>query len=248
MKSTILQPQLHFVLFTKNEELSILKVIADLKKTISTLNLNSSKIIVMDDSQDSTPEIAQAAGATVLKGEKKGLGKAFFQAVKFCFRDGADVIVTLDGDGQVASYEVEKFLKTLEESGADLVIGSRFLERSLIKYKYPKANRYGVKVLSMYLSFMTGQRITDSHGGIRAMRSEVARDLEMFGSHTYVQESILDARFKGYKIVEIPSQWEPRLHGSSRVVRSIPKYVRKTLPVLIRKSFQMWLKPHRTPR
>jgi hypothetical protein len=75
------------------------------------------------------------------------------------------------------------------------------------------------------------------------MIPEVAMDLEILGTQTYVQESIVDAAETGYRIIEIPSVWKPREHGQSRVVGSIPKYVFYTLPILILRSGQhiRWL-------
>jgi hypothetical protein len=58
------------------------------------------------------------------------------------------------------------------------------------------------------------------------------------GSHTYVQETIIDAAEKGFRIVELASVWQPRLHGKSRVVSSIPRYVFYTLPILMLRSGQ----------
>ena len=75
------------------------------------------------------------------------------------------------------------------------------------------------------------------------MRPEVVADLEILGTHTYVQETIIDAVEKGHRVVEIPSDWHQRGSGESRVVRSIPKYVFYTLPILLLRSGQhiRWL-------
>ena len=68
------------------------------------------------------------------------------------------------------------------------------------------------------------------------MKPEVAKNLELIGTHTYVQEAIIDAHEKGFRILEIPSAWNKRRHGKSRVVFSIPNYIFYTLPVLILRS------------
>ncbi len=70
------------------------------------------------------------------------------------------------------------------------------------------------------------------------MRPAVVAELEMVGTHTYVQETIIDAFEKGFRIIEIPSVWKKRENGKSRVLRSIPLYVFYTLPVLILRSGQ----------
>jgi hypothetical protein len=85
---------------------------------------------------------------------------------------------------------------------------------------------------------LTGLPLTDSHGGIRAMVPDVVRELQLIGSHTYVQETIIDAVEKGFRVVELPSVWRKRAFGTSRVVRNIPKYIAYTLPVLLLRSGQ----------
>ena len=70
------------------------------------------------------------------------------------------------------------------------------------------------------------------------MRCAVAEELEILGTHTYVQETIIDANEKGFRISEIPSVRRQRKHGQSRVVGSIPKYVFYTLPILLLRSGQ----------
>jgi hypothetical protein len=68
------------------------------------------------------------------------------------------------------------------------------------------------------------------------MTPAVVQELQMIGTHTYVQETIIDAAEKGFRIVELPSAWRPRAHGKSRVVGSIPKYVFYTLPIILLRS------------
>ena len=69
------------------------------------------------------------------------------------------------------------------------------------------------------------------------------QELEMLGTHTYVQETIIDAYEKGFRIIEIPSIWKKRKVGKSKVVGSIPTYIFYTLPILIIRSKQhiKWL-------
>jgi len=148
-----------------------------------------------------------------------------------------DVILSVDGDGQADIVtELPMFLQPVIDDTADLVLGSRFKESGLVDYKYRAKNRLGTRILVGMLKRRTGLPLTDSHGGIRAMHPDVARELEMIGTHTYVQETIVDAHEKGFRIVEIASRWLPRKHGKSRVVQSIPRYVLYTLPVLLVRS------------
>ncbi len=232
-------PRAAVVIPTRNEEQSIARVIAEIRSGFVGTRYNDIDIVLADDSSDRTRRVARALGAVVVPGGGEGLGVAMYRGLKAAARLSPDVIVAVDGDGQAdAVAEIKRFLAPIERDEADLVLGSRFLDRGLVKYPYRWINRFGTRVLSAFLRAQTGLPLTDSHGGIRAMRPEVAADLDLLGTQTYVQESILDAVEKGYRVTEIASVWRKREHGSSRVVGSIPKYILYTLPVLILRSGQ----------
>ena len=224
------------VLPTKNEESFIQEIIADIFSRLEYDGLYKPTIIVTDDSKDKTRQLANEAGAIVINGGGKGLGFAMYQGLKYALNFNPDYVVSCDSDGQIDLNEIQEFLKPLEIDEADLVISSRFLIPDLVFYKYRWINRLGVRILSKILSSFVGFKITDSHGGIRAMRASVVRELEMIGTHTYVQETIIDASDKGFRIKEIPSVWKKRREGKSRVVSSIPTYIFYTLPILIIRS------------
>jgi glycosyltransferase involved in cell wall biosynthesis len=224
------------VIPTRNEEDSIAAVVAEVREAAARL-AGDVRILVVDDSQDGTRAAAARAGAEVLSGGGVGLGTAMFRGLRVAASLDPDVIVSIDGDGQAdVTAELARFVEPVSTGLADLVVGSRFASEGLVHYSYRWRNRLGTRFLVHLLRRQTGLPLTDSHGGIRAMHARVARELELLGTHTYVQESIIDAVEKGYRVIEIPSAWRPRRHGSSRVVRSIPRYVFYTLPVLLLRS------------
>ena len=227
-----------FLIPTKNEEASVRDVIRSLRGSLDPSRFAPASLIVVDDSVDGTRRLARAAGAEVVVGGGRGLGSAMYEGLKTAANLPCDFIVTVDGDGQAEVAEVARFLQPLIDEEADLVVASRFLEKGSIKYRYRFINNFGTQVLAGMLRRLTALPLTDSHGGIRAMRREVAQELEMLGSHTYVQETIIDAVEKGFRVKELASVWKPRPHGSSRVVSSIPRYVFYTLPILVLRSGQ----------
>jgi glycosyltransferase involved in cell wall biosynthesis len=237
MKSTAIW-KICVVIPTRNEERTIERVVSDIRGALDPARFAEPVIVVVDDSTDRTRELAAQAGAKVIIGGGRGLGSAMFDGLKAALRSRPDFIVSVDGDGQADGAEIPRFLQPLIDGQADLVIGSRFADRGLIDYRYRLINRMGTLVLARILRGFTGLHITDSHGGLRAMRPEVAAELEMLGTHTYVQETIIDAAEKGFRIVEIASAWRKRGHGRSRVVGSIPRYVFYTLPILMLRSGQ----------
>lgn len=224
------------VIPTKNEQHSIRQVIDGIQKVVEDSGFGPPQILVADDSVDETGPIAKNAGATVIRAGGIGLGYAMAVGLRHASKTGCDYIVSVDGDGQADPSEIPAFLNKLETAPADLVLGSRFLKKDLIEYKYQWLNRVGVFVLSRLLKFFSGQKFTDSHGGIRAMRRQVVAELTLTGTYSYVQETIIDAVQRGYRVIEIPTVWRKRDHGSSRVVASIPRYAAHTLPVLLVKS------------
>lgn len=221
------------VIPTRNEQATIGAVIRDASDCIRKLDYNLVKVIVVDDSRDNTRAIAAKSGAEVINGGGRGLGWAMFKGLKKASTHDCDIIVAMDSDGQSDAKELEHFLKPIDSGEADMVLGSRFLGTGLVKYRYRFINRFGIRVLVFILRRLTGLKLTDSHGGLRAMRKEVAQELEMLGTHTYVQETIIDAVEKGFRVKEVPSIWLEREEGTSRVVGSIPTYVFYTLPILI---------------
>ena len=232
------RPTAVVVIPTKNEEHTIRAVIAEVREAFAALPYEL-EILITDDSTDSTRQIARDCGAHVVNGGGEGLGSAMYRGLKEALYLNPSVIVSIDGDGQTdARTEVPEFVRPILEQRADLVLGSRFARQGLVGYHYKSVNLIGTRILTWILRRMTGLPITDSHGGIRAMVPDVVRELQIIGSHTYVQETIIDAHEKGFRIIELPSVWRKRNFGQSRVVRSIPKYVAYTLPVLLLRSGQ----------
>lgn len=224
---------------TKNEENTVAAVIAEIREAFALLKYDRVTIVIVDDSTDGTREIARKNGAHVVNGGGDGLGAAMYRGLKEALYFDPTVIVAIDGDGQTdAKTEIPVFLKPIEEDRADLVVGSRFQREGLVGYRYRFLNLMGTRLLVWILRRLTGLPLTDSHGGIRAMVPDVIRELQLIGTHTYVQETILDASEKGFRIIELASVWRKREFGTSRVVGNIPKYIAYTLPVLLLRSGQ----------
>ena len=232
-----MKPIIHFVIPAKNEGRSIGAVIQGLKNQCEKNQYHCGQILVVSDSDDDTSARSLEAGATVLEGARRGLGVAMRNGLRNVSKD-CTVVVSLDSDGQVDLTEMAKFIEPILQNKADFVVGSRFKESNLLRYQYRMINRFGIFLLVNYLKIFADKNLTDSHGGYRAMTPKLAESLTILGSHTYVQETLVDAARKGFRIFEIPSAWDPRIHGGSRVLKSIPRYIYFTLPILILRAFQ----------
>ena len=224
------------VLPTRDETVTLEAVVSEIRAAFRTHELRPPTILISDDSHDGTRALAHKLGVQVVIGGGQGLGFAMLKGLKAAVNFKPDVIVSLDADGQSDPGEIMKVLEPIAKGEADMVVGSRFLEPGMIQYRYPLINRFGTLVLSWILRTITKLPLTDSHGGLRAMRAEVAMNIDIIGTHTYVQESIIDAHEKGYRIKEVASLWRKRVHGQSKVVHSIVRYIMYTLPVLVIRS------------
>ena len=226
------------VILTKNGEKTISQLIDELYSVLKTLPSFNFKLFLCDDSTDKTPEIAKQKKLDIISG-KGSLGWSYYFALACLSKENFESIITLDGDGQTDLSEIPIFLEELNK-GFDLVVGSRFLTSSAISYSYSKWNFIGVKLLSFVISFCARQKFTDSHGGLRAIKSHVIKDIPFLGTHSYVQETIISAVSQGFKVKELSSKWNKRLYGESRVVQSKIKYI-KAMALLLLLRMRMHL-------
>ena len=162
-------------------------------------------IIVYDDgSTDNTYEAATSAGAIVIRNpENKGYGvaiKSLFQAAK---EKDADIMVTLDSDGQHNPDQIPELIEPLKH-GFDIVIGSRFLNNS-DKQKVPKYRTLGIKTITKLTQAASYNGITDSQSGFRAYTKNALSKINLFEDGMAVStEILLRAKEKRLLATEVP--------------------------------------------
>ena len=159
------------------------------------------KVIVCDDgSSDSTSKNAESVGAVLIKHEKNlGKGAALKSLFKYARENKADVIVTIDGDGQFLPEEIEKLVKPIQTHQFDVVIGNRFLD----KHEMPSYRKAGNKILDKFTKLAADLPFEDTQSGFRAY-SKNAIEKITFSSNGFGVDSeiIIDAVNKGLKITE----------------------------------------------
>jgi glycosyltransferase involved in cell wall biosynthesis len=180
-----------------NEELTIGSVVVLTART-------ASKILVVDDgSVDRTSEIASRAGAEVIRLDKnQGKAKALMTGLKTARALNPAVVVLLDADGQNNPSEIAEVIRPVLEKKADLVIGSRFINRVS---GVPKYRRIGQKTLDYTHNLGSAFKTTDSQSGFRALSPAALQNLD-FSSEDYNIESDMIHYFseKGLTLVEVP--------------------------------------------
>ncbi len=203
-----------------NEEKSIFKLI---KEIPSFPNINQKVIVINDGSTDNTSASAKKAGAIVISNKKNlGLGYSFKIGLVEALKEGADIVVVLDGDGQYNPKHIIKLISPILRNEADLVQGNRFLAGE--RYESSSIKKLGNKLISIFLSkiLLRLAEVYDVQSSFRAFNRSLAAVLvkEIVGKYNYAQEMFIIASLHGYKIKQIPVQCSKRRYGQSRLIRN----------------------------
>lgn len=185
------------VLPAYNEELVIGSVV------LRTRQYADRVIVVDDGSTDRTAEIAKLAGAEVIKlDHNTGKAYALLLGLKHARKSGCTVAVMLDADGQHDPSEMQRLAGLVSIGKADLVIGSRFLNKNR---GIPTYREIGQKTLDIFTNIGAKTEVTDSQSGFRALSCQALDNLD-FKSDGYNIESDMIAHFSkmGLPIIEVP--------------------------------------------
>lgn len=214
--------------FCKNEAETISEVIKRIPKKIDKIQTIET-VIIDDGSKDNTSEVAQKAGAEVVReGVSKGVAFRFREAVDIALEKGADIMVNIDGDLQFSPEDIPKIVQPILDNEADFVAADRFTDTKTGEARRPKNMPLG-----KYLGNKLGARVTsklakrdfkDVTCGFRAYNREALFALNTHGKHTYTQESFQVLSVKNLRIVTIPVVVKYFPGRKSRVVTSVFKY------------------------
>ncbi len=193
---------------TRNEARAIGHVLADLP-----VDLITEVLVVDNDSSDETPEIAARLGARVVREPRRGYGRACLTGL--AHTSAPDVVVFLDGDYSDRPAELPRLLAPIGDGRADITLGSR-LAGPRIPGALPWHAAFGNRLAAGLISLLFGQRITDL-GPFRAARADVLRALALEETtYGWAVEMILKGALRGFRIVEVPVSYHPRI-GKSKI-------------------------------
>jgi glycosyltransferase involved in cell wall biosynthesis len=215
-----------------NEEEGIADVIKHLPKDLN--GIDEVEVLVVDDgSKDNTVKIAKGLGASVVShGVNRGVGRAFQTAVQYALESKADILVSIDADGQFNSDQIPQMIEPLLKGKADMVTGNRF--NNGMPENMPKTKYWGNKQMSRLISLISRQKFKDVSCGFRAYNREALMRLNLFGGFTYTQETILDMVYKGLRVIEFPVDVQYFDNRKSRVAGKIVSYAFETSKIIIR--------------
>lgn len=214
-----------------NEEKSLPGVIQDINDHAAYADV----LVVDDGSRDETARLAASLGVNVLSLPfNLGIGGAMQAGYLYADRQGYDIAVQFDGDGQHKAGEIEKLLGPITSGSADIVAGSRFLIPG--GYQAPLSRKIGMLIFSFLLSRILGTHVTDTTSGFRAANRRV---IEYFARHypeDYPEvETLVLLHKKHFRITEVPVLMCERTGGRSSItaVRSVYYMVKVLLAILV---------------
>ena len=201
------------VIPARNEAPTIRNIIREAK------NYASEVLVIDGNSQDDTRKIAEEEGAKVFQDAGKGKGIAVRLAIE---KVQGDIIVFIDADGSHDPKDIPKLILPIAlKDEADMVIASRNKGGSdELQGDTDKCLRQiGSEIIVLIVNLRWKQRLTDIQNGFRAIKTNVARSLNLKEKITSIeQEMVMKALKKGYRIAEIPSHEYKRKYGTSAVV------------------------------
>jgi glycosyltransferase involved in cell wall biosynthesis len=200
------------VIPTRNEAQAIGHVLADLPT-----HLVNEVIVVDNHSSDGTPAIASHIGARVISEARRGYGRACLTGLAAA--SAPDVVVFLDGDYSDRPAELPLLLAPIAEGRADITIGSR-LASARVTGALPWHARFGNWLAAGLIKHLYGVKISDL-GPFRAARADVLRAVELRETtYGWAVELILKGAIHGFRIVEVPVSYHPRI-GKSKITGTV---------------------------
>lgn len=184
-------------------------------------------LVVDGHSTDGTRELATAGGARVILDDGRGKGAAIRLAIEAA---QGDILVFIDADGSHDPRDIPALVKPIVDGAADHVSGSRMLGGSdeLHATWQQFVRLFGSQIITLSINYTQNVRLTDCQNGFRAIRRDVALDLDLQENITSIeQEMVIKTVRRGYRLAEVPTHEYVRANGESRfrVSRVWPRYV-----------------------
>jgi glycosyltransferase involved in cell wall biosynthesis len=174
-------------------------------------------VVVVDGGTDRTAEICRSYPDVVVIEFPTNLGHGVALKVgyQFCIDRGAKYVVTIDADGQNDPVEIPQLLEPILEDRSDFVVASRRLGVDNTSDRFRKV---GVNFFSFIMNRMTGSRLTDTSNGYRALRVAMLADVvDRLEQEQYqTAELLITCLKRGWRVSEVPTNWYPRLSGTTK--------------------------------
>jgi len=213
-----------------NEEESIGEVIRGIPRNFHH-DAEVRVLVINDGSTDQTVQVAKEAGADYIVSfeRNQGLGAAVRAGLRECFAHGADIAVMIDADGEYPANQIPDLLQPIFSGEADYTMGSRFLGT----IKGMKIHRrLGNYCFTFLQSLLLKEWIYDGQSGMRAFSRQALEHAEIIHDYNYAQVITLNLVRKGFRVKEVPIQYQVRSKGESFI--TFRGYLSSVLPAIIK--------------
>ncbi|MEM3055561.1 MAG: glycosyltransferase family 2 protein [Candidatus Bathyarchaeia archaeon] len=200
------------VIPTLNEAGTIGETIKTIKKVLRYPH----EIIVVDgNSTDNTREIVKKENCKLIVEPKRGYGVALQAGLE---QAKGDVVVMVDGDGTYEVKDVNKLLEALCREKAELCLGARM--NGLYDKSMDITNYLGNKAITFIFNLLYRHKLVDTQSGFRVIMRSALEKVELKESDmAFATEMLIRFAKKGFKIIEVPTFYKPRVYGKSKLKR-----------------------------
>jgi hypothetical protein len=207
------QEAIYVVIPAYNEDETIKSVVTSLPDEIRGYHVQP--VVVSDGSADNTAEHARYNGTIVVEHPlNQGQGGALKTGFEIAQRDGASIVVTMDGDGQHPVEELERLVSPVVDGEADYVMGSRYIGENYSDNGLVRES--GIWAFTRLINLLTKSDITDCTNGFRAIRGSELEHLTLREERFSAPELIIEAQKNGLRVLELPITIEERQAGETK--------------------------------
>jgi len=212
-----------------NEEETLADVLRELPGQVGALS--AEPLVVVDGATDRSEEIAREAGCIpAVHPVNRGQTAALVTGYEIAKLRGARIVATLDADGQMVPSELERLVRPIVDDEADLVNGSRVLGDHEAE---SRVRSLGVAFFGVLASVLLRRRVTDTSVGMRAIRVEALRRLQLREERFGAAELLVEAERRKLRLLEVPVTILARAGGETRKPRAL-RYGAKFASAMIR--------------
>ena len=202
-----------------NEEKSILDTVNSIIKYNKKNKEKFDFVVINDGSKDKTEEILVNNNLNHIKLiNNLGIGGAIQTGYKYALNHDYDIAVQFDGDGQHDINYVKDIIEPIKKGEANMVIGSRYIDKKKEGFKSSASRRMGIKIISFFIKLFTGKKVYDTTSGFRAVDKNI---IQLFSSSypTEYPEPVSEVTIlkRKLKIAEVPVLMHERQGGKSSI-------------------------------
>jgi glycosyltransferase involved in cell wall biosynthesis len=214
-----------------NEEESIESTVKELREAAPDFDY----IVVNDCSDDETRNILRDKWINHLDlAVNLGIGGGVQTGYKYALRNGYDIAVQMDGDGQHDPAYLKEIVGPVVSGEADLCIGSRFVDKKGFQSSFLR--RFGIKFLSLIIRIVSGVKVTDATSGFRACNKQLIEHYTKHYAQDYPEpEAIVSAALHGFKVKDTAVEMRVRQGGKSSInaLKSVYYMLKVSIAILM---------------